>query len=68
MQACLGVVAGEQLRLHLNRLGKLRREHLRNPLMVELPCALQQRLIGGFLDENMLKKIARLRGQAPLID
>ena len=35
------VVMRQQFGLHFNRLGKLRRQRLRNPLMILLACALE---------------------------
>ena len=51
----------QQFRLRLGRLGKLLGEYLRNALMVLLPCALEERLLGGLLDQGMLEDVRRLR-------
>jgi hypothetical protein len=47
----------EQFWLGLTQLWKLLREHLGNLLMVSLPCTDEQGLIGGILDECVLKVI-----------
>ena len=64
----LGVVMRQQLGLGLAVLGKLRLQHLRNALVILLPRALQQRLIGRVLDQGMLEDIRRLRRQPPLVE
>jgi hypothetical protein len=67
-EAGFRVMMRQQFWLGLDGLRKLRLQHLRNPLMVLLPCAPQQRLIGGLLDEGMLEDILALRRQPPLVD
>ena len=57
-----------QLRLGLGNLGKLRLQHLGNALMVLLSRALQERLIGGILDEGMLEDVPAARRQTALVD
>src|SRR5262245_45310931 len=54
-EAGLRIMMRYQLRLGLGNLGELCRQRLSNTLMVLLPRALQQRLIGGILDEGMLE-------------
>ena len=66
--ARLGVMMCQQFGLGLHRLGKLRLQHLRNTLVVLLPCALQERLIGGLLDQRMLEDIRRLGWQPLLVE
>ena len=51
----------QQLRLDLGNLGKLRLQHLGNTLMVLLARTLQERLIGGILDEGMLEDVPAAR-------
>src|SRR5262249_16151005 len=53
----LRVMMRRQLRLDLDNLSKLRRQHLGNTLMVLLARVLQERLIGGILDESMLEDV-----------
>ena len=53
----LGEVVCEQFRLGRDHLRKLRFEHLRNPLVDLLPGALEQRRIGGILDQRMFEHI-----------
>ena len=67
-EARLGVMMCQQFGLGLHRLGKLRLQHLRNTLVVLLPCALQERLIGGLLDQRMLEDIRRLGWQPLLVE
>ena len=50
---------GEPLGLCGTDLGKACFQYLRNVLMVLLTGAAQQRLIGGILDQGMLKEIRR---------
>ena len=59
----LRVVVRQQLGLRLDDLGKLRLQHLGNALVVLLPRALEQRLIGRLLDQRMLEDVRRLRWQ-----
>jgi hypothetical protein len=63
----LGIMMGQQPGLRLAALGKARLQHLGNALMVLLAGAPQQRLIGCFLDQGMLKEVRRLRWQPLLI-
>ena len=57
----------QQFGLGLHGLRKLRLQHLRNTLVVLLPGALEERLIGGLLDQRMLEDIRRLRWQPLLV-
>jgi hypothetical protein len=50
------------------RLGQLCLQHLSNVLMVLLPRALQERLIGGVLDQGMFEEIRRLGRHPPLVE
>ena len=59
---------GHQLGLRLGSLGKQLYQHLGNALMVLLPYALQERLIGGILDEGVLEDVAAARRQPSLVD
>ena len=54
---------GQQSGWVSTRSGKLRLQHLGNALMVLLPRAPQQRLIGRVLDQGMLEAVGRLRRQ-----
>jgi len=67
-QTRLGVVMRHQLRLRLDGLGKLRLQHLRSPLVIALSRALQERLIGGFLDQSMLEDVPAPWRHTPLVD
>ncbi len=67
VEARLGRVMRQQLRLRLAERRKSRLQHLGNVLMVPLSGAPQQGLIGGFLDQSVLEKVRRLRWQALLI-
>jgi hypothetical protein len=51
---------GEQFRLGFDRLRKLLLQHLRNPLLILLPCALEHRLIGHLLGERVLEGVVEL--------
>jgi hypothetical protein len=51
----------QQLGLRLDHLGKLHLQHLRNALVILLPGAPQQRLVGRFLDQGVLEEIRCLR-------
>ena len=64
----LRVVMRQQLGLCLDQLGKLCLQHLSNALVILLPRALEQRLIGCVLDESMLKDIGGLGWHAPLVE
>src|SRR2546427_9169219 len=64
----LGVVMRQQFGLRLDQLGKLCLQHLGNALVVLLPRALEQRLIGRVLDESMLKDLSGLGWHAPLVE
>ena len=59
----LGVVMRDQLGLGLDGLRKLLLQHLSDLLVILLPGALEQRLIGRILHQGMLEEIARLRRQ-----
>jgi hypothetical protein len=54
-------VMRQQFRLGGNSLGKLRFQHLGNALMVLLPGAAQQRLIGRVLNQRVLEQVDGLR-------
>ena len=55
-----GVVMRQQLGLRLDQLGKPCLQHLGNVLVILLPRAPEQRLIGRVLDEGMLEGVCRL--------
>ena len=67
-QARLGVVVRQQLGLRLGEVGKALGHHLRRALVVLLPGAPQQRLIGRILHQGMLERIGGLRRHAPLVE
>ena len=67
-QAGRRVVMRQQLGLGLHRLSEPRFQHLRNPLMVLLPSASQQRLIRHILEQSMLERIRRLRRHPLLVE
>jgi hypothetical protein len=48
-------------------LGKLRLQHLGHALMIPLPGAAQQRLIGNIADQGVFKEVGGLRWQTTLI-
>jgi hypothetical protein len=58
---------GHKFGLGFNALGKLRQD-LGNPLMGLLPRALQERLIGGLLDEGVLEGVLVLREEPRLVE
>ena len=60
-------MVGQQLGLGLDGLGKVRRQHLRNVLMVLLAGTLEQGLIRRVLDQGVLEEVRRLRRQPPLV-
>src|SRR5215470_249976 len=64
----LGVMPRQQLWLRYCHRGKLRQQYLCNARMVLLTRLAQQRLIGDFLGENMLKRIVRLRHEARFVE
>jgi hypothetical protein len=66
-EARLCVMMRYQFRLSLSNLGKLRRQHLCNALMVLLACALQERLIGGIVDEGVLEEVPVARRPTALV-
>ena len=57
VEARFRVVMGQQLGLCLTELRKAFLEHLGNALMVLLSGALEQGLIGSFLDQRMLEDV-----------
>jgi hypothetical protein len=61
-------VVGEQFRLGRDHLGKLRFEHLGNALVDLSPRALEQRRIGGILDQRMLEHVPGSRWPSSLIE
>ena len=67
-QTGLGVVVGEQLGLGLGQVGKALDQYLRRALMILLPRAPQQRLIGRILHQGMLERIGGVRRHAPLVE
>ena len=67
-EARFGVVMRHQLWLGSHGVGKLRFQHLRNTLVILLPRALQERLIGRILDEGVLEDVAAARRQTALVD
>jgi hypothetical protein len=58
----------QEFRLRLGSLGKLYCHHLGNALMVLLARTLQERLIGGILDEGVLEDVPAARRQTALVD
>src|SRR4029453_13820007 len=54
LEASLGEVMGQKLGLRGADLGKLLREDLGDPLMMLLPRALEERVVGGIADERVL--------------
>ena len=67
-EAGFGVVMGEQRRLGFGDRRKLCLQYLGNALMVLLPRALEQRLIGRVLNEGMLEALRGLGEHALLIE
>jgi hypothetical protein len=67
-EACLGVVVRQQFGLGRGGLGELGLQDLRNALVILLPCAPQQRLIGRILYQGMLKEVGRLGEYAALVE
>ena len=59
---------GQQLGLGLGEIGKLRFQHLGNALMVLLPRAPEQRLIGCLLDQGMFEHICGLWWHTALVE
>ena len=59
---------GEQFRLRLFGLREALLQHLGDLLVILLAFALEQRLIGGVLNQRVLEEIRRLRRQPTLID
>jgi hypothetical protein len=59
---------GQQFGLRRDGLGKLCLQDLGNLLMVLLPRAREQRLIGNVLNEGMLEAVRGLGGHTPLIE
>ncbi len=68
LEARFRVVVSQQFGLRSRGLGKLRRQLLSNPLVILLPGALQQGLIGGFLDQRVFKQVDRVGRVAALIE
>jgi len=64
----LGVVVCQQFGLCLRQAGKLLGHHLRHALVDLLPCAPEQGLVGGLLDEGMLERVHSLWRHAPLVE
>ena len=67
-EAGLREVMGEQLGLRFDGFGKPLDQYLRDPLVILLPVALQQRLIGGILNERMPERVDDVGGQAPPVE
>src|SRR5215470_1272013 len=67
-KSCLGVMSRQQLWLRYRHRGKLRQQYLRNARMVPLTRLAQQRLIGDFLGEDMLKRVVGLRHEARFVE
>ena len=63
-----GIVLGDQLRLGLHERGEPRFYDLRNLLMDLLAGPLEQRSIGGVLDQGMLEPIPRPRRPSALVE
>ena len=63
-----GVVMRQQLGLGLASLWELCLQHLCNALVILLPRALEQRLIGRLLDEGMLEQIRGLWWHTALVE
>src|SRR5262249_14146365 len=68
IESRLCVMMSHQLTRCRGSPASLRGEHLGRPLMVLLSRALQERLIGGILDERMLEDIPAVWWQTELID
>jgi hypothetical protein len=66
-QAGLHIMMGQEFGLGLTEVGKACLQYLGNALMVLLPHAPQQGLIGCFLNQGMLKEVCRLRRQTLLV-
>src|SRR5215510_1372337 len=64
----LDVMPCHQLWLRDRYRGKLRQQYLRNARMVLLTRLAQQRLIGDFLGEDMLKRVVGLRHEARFVE
>jgi hypothetical protein len=60
-------VMRQQLGLSLDNLGKAHLQYLSNALMVLLPGAPQQGLVGRVLDQRMLEAVGRLGRQLLLV-
>jgi hypothetical protein len=67
-EACFRIMMRQEFRLGLRRLWKLCLQHLRNPLVVLLPGALQERLIGSILNESVLEEVRSLRRHATAVE
>jgi hypothetical protein len=68
LEARFRVVPGQQFGLCGCGLGKLRRQHLGNALVILLSGALEERLIRRLLDEGMLERVHGLRRYPPLVE
>ncbi len=68
IKPCLGVVMREEFRLGLFGIWKSFCQHLSNLLVILLPLALQERLIGRVLNEGMLEEVACLWPKPALIE
>src|SRR5262249_37410668 len=67
-ESSLRVMLCQQFRLRLDQVGKPCLQYLGNTLVILLPRALEQRLIGCVLDEGMFKHIGCLGWHAPLVE
>src|SRR5712691_10545362 len=65
---CPHIVLCQQLGLCLCNVWQLRFQYLRNALMVLLPCAPYEGLIGHLLREGVLEGVGKARGGVGLIE
>jgi hypothetical protein len=63
-QSRLGQMPGEHLGLVIADLGKTRLQHVRDARVKVLPPGFEQRLVGGVLDQRVLKGVGRLGHRA----
>jgi len=66
-KARFSVVVRQQFRLCLSGLWELGFEHLGNPLVIVLPRAFQQRLVGAIPNQRVFEHVSRLWGQTSLV-
>jgi hypothetical protein len=67
-QARLGMVVRQEFGLGRYGFGELGLQHLRNALVILLPCALEKRLICRILYQGMLKEVGRLGEETALVE